>query len=78
MCYYPDEYERKEIEELNKKRGWLVWYRGSWGSDAPEKAIFDGAEYADEKDAVVVSVICEDGDLHWGYTDQIEFIKEVK
>lgn len=78
MCCQPDDYEIEEIKELNKKIGWLVWYRGCWGLDAPELAIFNGAEYADEKGRVVVDVSCKDGDMHWGYTNQIEFIKEAK
>lgn len=75
---YIDEDTIKEIEELNKKIGRKVWYRGSWGHNSPELAVFNGAEYVDEKHAVLVDVTCEDGDLHWGYTDQIEFIEEEK
>lgn len=68
--------EKLVVEELNKRKGQKVWYRGSWGYDKPELGIFTGAEYSEDKNDIIVGVGCEDGHSHWGYLDQIEFVEK--
>lgn len=74
--YRVDKCTLKQIEQLNKRIGQKVWYRGSWGHDEPELATFEGAEFDDDRNDVVVDVTCDDGDTHWGYAYQIKFIEE--
>lgn len=70
--------EEYTLEQLNARIGQRVWYRGGWGHDEPKLATFDGAEYDDERNAILVDVTLDNGHTHWGYTDQIKFIEETK
>lgn len=63
------------LDELNARIGQKVIYRGAWGHDEPEPAIFEGAEFDDCKHDIVVDVACEDGHGHWGYVYQITFVE---
>jgi hypothetical protein len=69
------DYNTPTFEELSAHIGKKVIYRGAWGHDDPEFAILKNVEYEASKGGrIVADLECEDGDLHWGYNYQIEFI----